>query len=315
MSCSCSKPIGNTGNVDCGDYIPGPTTSEYYMRTYADDGTLNEIDFATATLNQAYVDAKINHADPSKRWYPILNIKNFDDPREASTFKTFDDGSKFKTQKGTRAVSYVIPLASMPWFGQIEELGCQQMSKFKIDDAGAMLGKELAARVLKFIPIMMAKGTFDAIAVNAKAQDIQQVMISYDIDRREKDANIRAITPDQFDDVDLNDQPGLLDVEVVVLTCGQTSMTFELRTKFGNGLGRVLDEGLLVAELISSVGAATSKIRNTTTNADVAVTGLTEDAEGGSYTITYASQTLTNVLKVLPKRDGREYTAGSKVVS
>lgn len=313
-SCTCANPLKNTGKSAC-DYIPGVTTTEYFMSAYDGAGNRNCIDLSD-TLDEQYIQDRLNDADPLKRWYPIQDIKNFDDPRAASQFKTFDDGSKFLTQRGTRAVSYVVPVVSSAWYGQIENgFNCAVIAKFEVDENGALIGKEEEANPGFFYPRLVAKGTFDSILGKAKSNDVQQVAISYDIDRREKDGEIRAILSSQFDNIDLNSYNGLLDVEVEIVSTSQTAMVFKLKTKFGNGIERLLDKGLTAAELISSVTAATSKVRNTTSGADVSVTSLSEDTEGGTYTIGYSSQTVGHVLKVLPKRNGREYTSASGTVA
>ncbi len=62
-------------------------------------------------------------------------------------------------------------------------------------------------------------------------------------------------------------------------------------------------ENLVAADLVSSVGGATSKIRNTTDAADVAVTGLTENS-AGNYTATFTAQTSADSMTVKVLKNG-----------
>jgi hypothetical protein len=89
-------------------------------------------------------------------------------------------------------------------------------------------------------------------------------------------------------------------------------MTFKLVTNYGSVGNKIKDKGLLAANFVSTVGAVASKLRNFTTSADVAITGLTESA--GVYTLTYASQTAGNVLIITPLANGRSYTAKNVTV-
>ena len=94
-----------------------------------------------------------------------------------------------------------------------------------------------------------------------------------------------------------------MDVYATIVSTGQTAMVVKLYAKFDDIVTNYPIEGLVVADFVSTVAAATSRIRNTTDAADVTITTAVE-SPAGTYTLSYTSQTVSDVLQPLIKKNG-----------
>ena len=92
---------------------------------------------------------------------------------------------------------------------------------------------------------------------------------------------------------------GLLDVTSVYSAIGQTSFKATLKTIFGTFVNPLLVEGLVAGDMA---------LYNVTDSANVTITSAVE-APDGTYTISYASQTVADVLRLTITKDGFDFTA------
>ncbi len=99
----------------------------------------------------------------------------------------------------------------------------------------------------------------------------------------------------------------LKDVTVTYGTITTTSVLFTLSTKYGSLLDKVKVQGLVAADFYDSVGGTASKLYNVTDAGAISVATLSESA--GTYTITYTAQTSADVMKLVPVKDGYDFTA------
>ncbi len=313
--CICGTPIGNTGYSLC-DHIFKAFAGMFMVQTYDSTGTLNVI--ITDPTNEDYVAidddyilARINDIDPSKRWYPINNLKNVTFPRAASKFQEFDDQSKYKTQKGLKTFKGIKPDVSASFFKAVEKAGCSKFSFFEFDIEGTLIGTSNGNGTLR--PRKISKGSWDAIFMDGTDNTIQGVEFNFDLDMKESDGQLAGILSSEMDDIDLSSYDGLLDVAVVIVSASATEIVFKLVAASSSALGNILDEGLVTTELVSSSTGDPEKVRRTNnTPADVSVTALDEDE--GTYTIAVASD-VDDTIVVKPKRNGRNYTSAVATVT
>ena len=112
-----------------------------------------------------------------------------------------------------------------------------------------------------------------------------------------------------MDDVQLLMLKGLLDVFGIFTSPSATGVTLKLVTQYGTPINPTTVKGLVSADFVSSVGGATTKVRNTTDSLDVTVTATESATNPGTYTLAWASQTAADVIIVFCKKDGFDFTA------
>ena len=138
-------------------------------------------------------------------------------------------------------------------------------------------------------------------------KDASQITLSFEIPSYVNDADFRMISAAKFPDFNPLNISGLLDAKVAFsnIAAGAVRATITVENNTLDVPTPV--EGLVSADFISSVTAATSKIRNTTDSADVAITTVTEASEG-VYDLTYTLAASKNVV-LLAKLDGIDFSA------
>jgi hypothetical protein len=280
--CDCGVSLQNTGTPSC---VPlfGVTKQYILVPLVADDGTENKIDPAT-TLNNAYFTALINQADDSKRWYPTGPLKNVAGERADAIFETFEDGSKYFIRQGIRNVSALI-------LKQGPELLAQLNANVKNNDGF-------------LYPIEVDANTFYAKMVFTTDTTIQKLMLQFEWGVDERDEDLRMIAASSITGINLATVSGLMNLYCTIVSTTQTVMTLKVFAKFGNIVTNYPISGLVTADFVSTVAAATSKMRNNTDGADVTVVAAESSTVPGTYTLTYSSQTVADVLQPLVKKNG-----------
>ena len=100
--------------------------------------------------------------------------------------------------------------------------------------------------------------------------------------------------------VNLLNLDGLIDAKVKYTSTGQTSMVVKLFAVGGSVATPVAIQGLL---------AANFALYNVTTSAAVVVlTAVESTVTPGTYTLTYASQTISNVIRLTPTYTKYDFT-------
>ncbi len=309
MECNDCSSDNNTGFSNC-DYIMREAVGVISVKTFDSDGAKNKIAL-NATLNQTYLDNALNNTDRSKRWFPVLGIENVADVRGEVQFETMESGNKFKVRDGVRNFLGLIPTRSAKFMGKLENQDCGDWSDYYIDANGNLICIDNGDGNL--YPVRRALRSHSVTLTKATPTTVQKIAMTWDIHPSVKDSELAVIKSSEFDDVDFLSIEGLLDVQVVISSTGVGAMVFTLETEYGTAITKVLDEGLAIAELVSSVGGATSKFRRTNnTPADVSILTLTE--VDGVYTATYATATSGDELVCKPLRNGREYTPATGTV-
>lgn len=305
--CSCNGQPKNTGRSLC-DLFPEVPYLLIMVPRKANDGTRNYID-TSDTLDSTYFTDKINESDASKRWYPLVPMKNVEDVRAENIVEEFEDGSKSFIRNGTRSYSAILLSVGPTYLEALDEFRCRDYDVFVIDLASSINGMILGGDTTKFYGLPVAKASWSAVWNNKKDKTTSKIMLTFEFEQSLEDSNIRIIpladdAADGYTGTDLKDAEGLLDIYIQgTPTCGQTSLVVALAYKFGYFLNPLPVEGLVVADFVSSSDAATSRIRNITDAANVTITSVTE-SPAGTYTLAYASQTVSDVLRLAVSKSG-----------
>lgn len=301
MANCCSLTVANTG-FGC---TPIMEVVEKFIEVsyFKEDGTINEIDL-TDTFNLAYFTALVNDADKTLRWYPLPFVKNMVDERADSDFESFDDKTRIERQVGIRSVKTIITTlgnnagaVSPQMVGKINDKKCKVSGLFGVTKSKQLVGEMINDGFLA--PIRIDNGSLSAILVKTGSGAItQKINLGFDWHIDVQDERLRTLEADEMT-TDISLINGLLDVTSTYSAIGQTSFKATLKTIFGTVLNPVLVEGLVAGDMA---------LYNITDSNSVAITTAVE-APDGTYTISYASQTVADVLRLTITKDGFDFTA------
>lgn len=303
-SCKCENlTLSNSGTPDC-QSLMSYAEMPILVPKYGSDGEINRIDLSD-TLNQAYFTAKVNAADPRDRWYPFPRVKDAVSTKGESVFKTYTDNSKKKIRDGVRSWTMLFPEETPQLLKQMEAWGCNEFGLLIADKAKNLIGMENEAGFLD--PILVDKDSWNPVLQFATGDDVQTIVLGFDIDLTQEDSNLNMILASEISPVNLLNLAGLLDVVSTVSAITTTGFTVKLSTLFGTALNKITVKGLVEVDFVSSVTAATAKVRNQTDSADVTITS-TENPDG-TYAIAFTAQTSGDVLILKPKFNGYDFAA------
>lgn len=270
-------------------------------------GAKNRIDL-TVSLNDAYFAALVNQADATKRWYPLPFMKDADPNRGENIVEGFKDGSQIFIQQGAKTFTAVIVEKDAPprLLIALESFRNIDFGLYGIDKDNNLVGMKNAAGYLE--PIRIDASSWAPKFIEATDTTSQKIALNFNWHINEKDKNIDMIAESELvAGTDIANLDGLLDVYADASAITTTGCTLSLYTLFGTQKNPVRDTGRVIADFISSITAATSKIRNQTDSADVTLTTVTETATPGIYTLVWPAQTSADVLIPFLTKSGRDY--------
>lgn len=283
---TCAGYLKNTG-VPANVKPFGRIYGMYYVPLVADDGTRNSLDTGAVDLDAELL-GKINHADPSKRWYPLLDLKNVTPAQEDANYETDDAGQRFKTLDGRESISFQRWGSTRQEFAQLEDV-CVDFGVVLIDNCGNLLGEWDEVNDLLF-PREVNQGSYNANYMNATATESAKIMVEFDYDIISSDADQIMLSVDSFTAVTPLKLKGMIDVNVTVVSVDSaTQITVQTNYNYGT-----------VGALLPFKGAVGSdfELFNNTTNASISAPSLATTAADGQYELTFTAQTAADVVKV-----------------
>lgn len=294
LVCDCDDAgLTNTGAPSC---IPkfGVTKKIIMVPLTANDGTLNSIDL-TATIDAAYINAKINHADSSKRWYPISgDIKNVAKTKSESTKQTYDDGSVFPIQAGVYSFTGIFPNGNQVFAGILNSSRCTQFGIYEIDANGSLRGYT-KNEVDILYPTPVNNNTWEPIWNDVSDTVLENTVLNFQFDSNLQPEYLQILSSSDITGISLLNVAGLVDVLSTNVSCSTTVLVVKLRTKYNTPA-----KGLLAADFA---------VYNVTDSAALTVSSSVE-SPSGTYTITVsAAQTVSDKLRLTPTKTGFDYTA------
>lgn len=306
--CNCNFTMGNTG-YGCIPLIH--VTKKVMIIPYLDTtGAQNYIDVSgTTTLNNAYFVALINQADTSKRLFPLPELKNVEDKRSEPIVQKFNDESTIFIRNGIRNFKGIIPgkTGSPVLTGKIEAARCGDVGVYLVDRLGSIIGI-LSDDKTKLYPIRIDSESLSATYGAASDTTTQMIELSFNFHVDEQDSCIGMIqSTDYASDVTMLTYKGLLDVYVKYTSPSTTGAIAEFYTDFGTPMAKVRVTGLVVSDFVSSVGGATSKVRDTVGAVDLTLSTATEGTgtSAGIYTLVWTpAQATADKIVTLIKKTG-----------
>jgi len=295
MACKCDVSLGNTGLPNC-QPIANVAKKIYYFQQFADDGSRNGVD-TSVTLDQAYLDARINEADGSKRWYPLPEMENVTNVRAESAFEEAPSGTKAFIKKGVKSFFGEMWKQSPQFVGKVDGARCVDIAVLIIDADGNVIGSCDDGGTTLY-GIKVDKNSWEAALVDATDTTVQKVTLGFDFAQSEKDENLMMVTSDEYT-ADFSGAKGLLDITAVYSSATTTGFTATLSSIYGSKVTKIKDTGLLIGDFT---------LFNVTTASSITITSVTESADG-VYDFIIPAQSGGDELRLTPSKDGRDYSA------
>lgn len=271
----------------------------FLVPIFADDGTRNKI-LSTDTIDAAYLTARLNDTDASKRWYPVMNLKNVTDERADPSFESFTDNSRAITSLGLRTFVGWKLSVEPKFIEKLEAFRCNRFGVYYVDACGALQG-EVNADCTELYPIEVQRESFEPRLITATDAATEKVQITFDQAQPVADKDLMMIPADNIT-ADLKEATGLIDVtasEAVAPTT--TEVQLDLAADYGGFGAKIPVEGWVLADFVAF---------NVTDDASVTLSSVTESASvPGRYTIVYPIQTAADVLRFTSSKDGFELAA------
>lgn len=294
--CSCTSQYKNSGQPSCVGALIQAARKIILVPRYANDGTANKIT-VPATLNQAYFDALINNADRSLRWYPLPKFVNVEMAKGESTYEEFSDKTKKLVAEGVRTFKGLLPAIQPQYLSVLKSGNCTDMAAYIIDKAGKLVGYSNGEKNVLY-PFPLNANTMNAVYMWATDTTGSNIELSFEFDVDMKDEYIAQIGLSDITSVNLLNLEGLYNAKKSQTSTGQTSMVFKLYTEYGTVAAPIAIEGLVAGDFA---------LYNVTDSAAVTVSTCTE-SPAGTYTLTYAIQTIADVIRITPSTTGIDFT-------
>lgn len=294
--CNCTSVYENSGSPDCVGSLIKASKKLIMVSRYDNTGALNKVSLP-ATLNSAYFNTLINE-DRDKRWYPLPKFVNVAAPKGESIFETFDNGSKQFVGEGVRTLTAIFPAINPNYLSVLKSGRCADMAVYIVDKNGALVGLTNGEENVLY-PFALNPNTIDAIYQWATDTTGSNINFSMEFDPDMKDEEINKIDASAFaPGVNLLNLSGLYDAFVTYANTSATTMTFTLATNFGPVNSKVKVKGLVAADFA---------LFNVTDSAAVTIITAAE-SPSGTYTLTYASQTVADVIRLTPTKAGIDFS-------
>lgn len=296
--CSCTSKYANTGTPSCIGALILASRKLIMVPKYTDAGLLNKVTLPT-TLDNTFFSGKVNNADRSVRWYPLPKHVNAEIAKEASVYETFNDGSKKFIHEGVSSFKCTYA-GKQPSFLSILKSGrCTDMAVYIVDKAGALVGYTNGEENVLY-PFALNANTIDAIMKWATDTTGSNIEYSFEFDTDQKDEYVAKIDSADMVSVNLLNLDGLIDAKVAYTSTGATAMVVKLFAVGGSVATPVPITGLL---------AGSFALYNVTDSLAVTIlTAVESTTVKGTYTLTYASQTVSDVIRLTPTLTGFDFT-------
>jgi hypothetical protein len=282
--CNCSGKIGNTGFPNVKPF--GVVAGLYWVPILADDGTRNGLDLTSVTLGADLL-GKVNHVDPSKRWYPFLNLRNVTQVEADPSFETMTNGERFLLRKGIKTVTYQVRDVTEQYYNKVAD-ACVDFGLVRVDVCGNVSG------ILdgdNLYPRPVNKGSFFSKYMDATDDSAPYVYIEMDYDLVTSDGDQWMIPASDFGAIKPLELKGMIDVVFdIVDVVSATEFIVDATFDYGYANERLPWKGAVLANF---------SLYNVTDSAAITPSAVTESTTiRGRYTFTVPSVTATDVVTI-----------------
>lgn len=302
MICECETSTQNTGLPNCVSSVSYAV--EAFLVPLRDSaGVANKIAVGSV-VNDAFMLARFNDADKTKRWYPLKDIKNVKTgvPGEA-TYQTWDDKTKQKVADAVRSAEFTHANKSPKFLGILESFECEAMGVFYRTKSGRIKGY-MADATGDLYPISIQQGSMSSAEADATPDLLYNIVTKFDWDFSMQGSEVR----DWKGTVNWSNPLliGLLDVTMELV--GAPKLTY-FDAKFFHVHGEINNKQPIKGLVTSNFTLA----EITPTPGAIVVTAATTLVDG-TYRFSYALQTAGDVFALTLNKSGLDGSTTNKVV-
>lgn len=269
---TCDGRVKNTGAIRSVKPFD-VTQGGYLVPLNDDDGNRNFLDLSAADLDAELL-GKVNEEDPSKRWYPLRNLKNVTHEEADDTYETDDSNQRFKVLDGIKTFSAEIWGATHTFFAHIEGQ-CVPFGFVPNDKCGNLLGEVEGDN---FYPRLVNSDSYSAQYMNKTATTSAKATFQFDWDLLSSDGYQEMLSVESFDVINPASLEGLLDVNIVLdANTAAGSVDIDMFYDYGSILNK---------KKFTGADMTNFTVNNVTQGTPIAVDTITDNG-GGNYTLNY----------------------------
>lgn len=269
------------------------------------DGNYNGIPNGTV-VNQAWITAKLNHTDVTKRWYVFPEIFALEAGVPENETEEID-GIAFPTgEEIKQAFSYqhVKEEATPALKAVYDSMKCRDLGMLTVTISGQVAGMNNGGDL---IGIHLQQGTVSAQYKQPVKGEVQKIMVSAVVDELENDANRDYIDASNIA-YSAKKWFALQPIEIVlreVSQAGQDEIVFRLNKMYGSLADKTPVTGIVTNDFSPDFGVTDGFVYNLTDTANVAATVVEDTNDEGLYTMTLASpQTVGDEIEINIFKEG-----------
>jgi hypothetical protein len=304
IECRCAGQPLNPGQAGC---IPMVGRDKFIVLfDYIDsDGNYNGVPSGTV-LNQAWITAKLNHADPTKRWYIFPEIFALEAASSENETEEID-GIPFPTGEEIKQpfnFSHVKEEATPSLKAVYDSLKCRDLGMLTITISAQLAGMNNNGDL---IGVHLQQGTLSAQYKQPVKGEVQKMMVSAVVDELENDAN-RDYIPAASIAYSAKKWFALQPLEIVfteVSQSGQDEIVFKLNHMYGSLFDKTPITGIVTNDFSPDLGVTDGRVYNVTDAANVVCTVVEDSITEGQYTMTLtAPQTVGDEIEIKIFKEG-----------
>lgn len=284
--CACSGSLSDTGTPNK-QRVVASGVKFIAVPIKANDGTFNQI-LASDVIDEAYILAKVNEEDESKRWYPIGEFRNQEDIRADTEKEALTSGENVITRQGVRTYTgWLINFAPL-YIKTLRSFQCMQFGVFVVDDCGSLTGS-ITKDGTALRPTRVNQNAWNPTYMKGTPSASAKVMLEFEFSQLERDEDLRVISEDEIT-ADLLETEGLLPLNGAMSGISTTGFTAAITVNYDIFLNTA-------KEVVPAWVIGDFELTNKTTNSTIAISSVTEAPEG-TYDFVIPAQTAGDVLEL-----------------
>lgn len=287
VGCECSGEKKNTGYL--GQQLFGIKQMFFIVPILAADGTRNSLDLTESDLGTELL-GKVNHSDPTKRWYPIQEMEQFTPAQEDTQFETANSGLSYFLRKGIKSEAFELWGQSAQFFSRIKEI-CYDFGIIGVDNCGNVRGYKETPTSTVLYPRPVNAQSWDAKFMDRTDAAVSRIMVGFQFKRIDDHAKLWLVPSSAFGSNNPLELKGMVDVNLEATPVTSTTVTVQVNGLFGNALQLIPIKGLVAVDFSTT---------NLTAGGAVTIDTVVESSStDGEYLITFDSApTTSDVLKI-----------------
>ena len=304
IECQCEGSPLNPGQPGCVPIVGRDKFPIFFEYTNS-DGELNGVPAGTV-LNEAFLIAKLNQTDKTKRWYVFPEMFNIASPPSENETEDID-GVPVPTGEEIKQAStfeHIGKDANPALKAAYDSIKCEDLGVIFGTYSGQLNG--MSDGLGNLVGVHIKSGTLSAQYAAPVKGSVQKMMVSYIVDDLENDANRDFIASNSIAYPVKNwftNQP--LEIIPLEISSTITAATFSLNSLYGLANKKSPITGIVTADISPDLGVTTGEAYNVTAAANEAGTLAESGTIPGQYVFTYTAPiTASDVVEIDVFKEG-----------